>query len=139
MGKNEIIIFCLIIQILKIVQRQLFLTINNIQQEILITFLHLYYLSNNDHELLENLKKISLSLEDTSMGNYEIQKEVAIKKKKLSELFNFKLAKSLYKNSSLGDTQKAFQLFVTSIIIIWIWITIKAKIFSFFDSIDSIM
>jgi hypothetical protein len=38
------------------------------------------------------------------MDNYEIQKEVAIKKKKLSELFNFKLAKSLYKNSSLGDT-----------------------------------
>ena len=97
MGKNEIIIFCLIIQILKIVQRQLFLTINNIQQEILITFLHLYYLSNNDHELLENLKKISLSLEDTSMDNYEIQTEVAIKKKKLSELFNFKLAKFLYK------------------------------------------
>ena len=97
MGKNEIIIFCLIIQILKIMQRQLFLTINNIQQEILITFLHLYYLSNNDHELLENLKKISLSLEDTSMDNYEIQTEVAIKKKKLSELFNFKLAKFHYK------------------------------------------
>ena len=97
MGKNEIIIFCLIIQILKIMQRQLFLTINNIQQEILITFLHLYYLSNNDHELLENLKKISLSLEDTSMDNYEIQTEVAIKEKKLSELFNFKLAKFHYK------------------------------------------
>ena len=108
MGKNEIIIFCLIIQILKIVQRQLFLTINNIQQEILITFLHLYYLSNNDHELLENLKKISLSLEDISMDNYEIQTEVAIKKKKLSELFNFKLAKFHYEKEPPREYLESF-------------------------------
>ena len=54
-------------------------------------------IDKNYKSSLENLKKISLSLEDTSMDNYEIQTEVAIKEKKLSELFNFKLAKFHYK------------------------------------------
>ena len=42
------------------------------------------------------------------MDNYEIQTGVAIKKKKLSELFNFKLAKFHYKKEPPREYLESF-------------------------------